>query len=98
MKIKDILKLKNIKSFIEGNSKYFYDNLIGLPDYIKEQVIWRLKQCENDCLIDNKCIYCGCPPKKKAFVNTSCNKGERFPNLMSEEKWNKYKKEHNIHD
>lgn len=96
MNLKDILNSKNIKSFIEGNSKYVYNKFVGLPSYIKEQVAYRLLQCKDDCVPNNKCKYCGCPPKKKAFVHESCNKGVRFPNLMNEKDWNEYKRKHNI--
>ena len=47
MNIKDIFTgdkftIDNIKSFIEGNGKYIYDNLIGLPQHQKEQIAYRL--------------------------------------------------------
>lgn len=97
MNIRDIFNQKNIKNYIEGNFKYFQNKLTnGRPRHEIEQVVWRLSKCENDCLINNKCIYCGCPPKKKAFIKESCNDGERFPDLMNEEDWNKYKLENNI--
>ncbi len=96
MKIKDIFNIHNIGSFIEGNAKYFYDNLIGLPEHIKEQVIWRLSKCEDDCVKTGKCKVCGCPTHKKVFVTESCNNGERFPNMMNKEEWENYKKENNI--
>lgn len=97
MKIKDILNIKNIKSFIEGNAKYHYDQLVGLPDYIKEQHIYRLSQCKEDCVPQGKCIECGCPTEKKIYVNESCNP-DRFSDIMSEEKWIEFKKENKIND
>ena len=96
MKIKDIFNIKNISHFIEGYSKYFYDNLVGLPDYIREQIVYRLFLCKDDCVPNKKCKYCGCNPTKKVFVSTSCNNGERFPDLMNKEDWEKFKEKNNI--
>lgn len=96
MKLKDILNRKNIASFIEGYSKFFYDEIIGLPEHIQEQVIWRLEQCKDDCVVTGKCKNCGCPTKKKVFVNKSCNGGERFPDLQTKEEWEEFKQKNNI--
>jgi hypothetical protein len=90
-KLKDIFNSKNIKSFIEGNSRYFWNKWIGCPPHIKEQVKERLKRCENDCLPNKACIICGCPPHKKAFTIESCNP-DRHPDLMNNEAWEEYKK------
>jgi hypothetical protein len=43
-----------------------------------------------------KCAYCGCKVPGKLYVKKSCNKGERFPDLMSTELWEKFKKNNNI--
>lgn len=91
MKIKDIFDIKNIQSFIEGNGKYIYDNLIGLPQHQKEQVAYRLSICKDDCVVEGKCKYCTCPSEKKIFVNESCNNGERFPDIMNKEEWEEFK-------
>lgn len=94
MKLTDIT-LKNISSFLEGNYKYYKDKFFTYPDYLKEQVIYRLSKCEKDCLKLDECINCGCNPRKKAFVVDSCNP-DRFPDLMDKEDWDKFKKENNI--
>lgn len=96
MKLKEILNSKNIKSYIEGNSKYFYNEFIGLPEYIQEQIAYRLNICKDDCVVNGKCIYCQCPPNKKAFVKESCNNGIRFPNLMNKSDWEKFKRKNKI--
>lgn len=87
---------KNIMSFIEGNVKMLGDRLGSLPEYQREQVIWRSEICKDDCLVEGRCKYCGCSVPGKLYVTTSCNSGERFPNMMVEEEWVKYKKENNI--
>lgn len=96
MELQEIFNLKNVKSFIEGNAKYFYNELIGLPKHTQEEVLWRLSQCNDDCVPAGKCKECGCPPEKKAFVKESCNKGERFPDLRTKEEWEEFKKQNGI--
>ncbi len=91
MQLKDLFNIKNINSFFEGNIKYFYYKIFNKPQHIQEQIQMRLSKCQNDCLIDNKCIKCGCPVNKKVFVEKSCNE-ERFPDLMNNEEWEQYKK------
>jgi len=98
MKIKDILNIKNIAHFIEGNAKFYYDKLIGEPQYLREQRLWRLYKCKDDCVVTGECKECGCPVNKKVFQDESCNNGERFPNIMNNEEWEIYKKENNINE
>lgn len=90
------ITLTNISSFIEGNVKFLLDVFDLYPLYKKEQVLWRLNICKDDCVKNKECEYCGCPPTKKAFVEHSCNNGDRFPDMMDEETWEKYKKENSI--
>lgn len=101
MKLSDIT-LKNIKAFIEGNSKMWYDKLVGLPTHLKEQIQYRASKC-TDCIeIGHKekgpgtCKECGCKIPGKWFVKKSCNKGKRFPDLMENKEWYEYKRKNNI--
>jgi hypothetical protein len=102
MKLKQIFNLKNIKSFIQGNYNYYYDQLVGLHPYIQEQILYRVEQCKYDCMLQNKCRNCGCDVPKKMFVVESCyDENEsgninRFPDLMNEEDWEQYKKDNKI--
>ena len=81
----------NIKAFMEGNSKMLYDNIIGLPTYLKEQLEYRKSKCP-DCLEAGACKYCGCSVPGKFYVKHSCNNGDRFPDLMDEEEWSNFKR------
>ena len=92
MKFSEIT-LKNIASFAEGNAKYYYDRMVGMAPFMQEQVAYRLSKCKDDCLVRGKCVYCGCPPSKKAWVVDSCNKGERFGKLLDKERWEKFKQD-----
>lgn len=90
------ITLTNIASFIEGYTKLGYNKIIGLPKHIQEQVAYRNSKCKDDCIPKGECKHCGCDPIGKHFVNSSCNSGERFPDLMGKEEWEEYKKLNNI--
>lgn len=88
MNLKDIT-FSNIKNYIQGYSRWFLQN--SLPEHTKEQVLFRASQCPEDCARDGKCFYCKCKFPAKLFVDKSCNKGQRLPDLMDSESWDKYK-------
>jgi hypothetical protein len=86
------ITIDKIKSFLEGHWKDIYYKLVDMPEHVREQVYeLRFKACKRDCIKNNKCIYCGCPADLKMLVKKSCNKGERFPDLMNEFEWKTYK-------
>ena len=87
---------KKIFQFIEGNLKLLGDKMHLLPKHEREQVLYRSMVCKNDCVKLGYCKYCGCSIPGKLYVTTSCNNGERFPDLMGEAGWEKYKTENNI--
>lgn len=82
----------NIKKFVEGNYNMLKDGIVGLPKHTKEQVVYRSIVCGQSCFIDNDkhCRNCGCSLPGKWYVKQSCNP-EKFPDLLSEEGWEKYK-------
>ena len=89
--------LTNIKNFLQGYSRLYYDKYVGLPLYQKEQIDYRLNKCKDDCAITKKCIHCGCTFPDRAFTIISCNH-DRFPDILSEDKWKQFKiKNGNIH-
>lgn len=94
--MKPKLNAKNVMNFIEGNFMMLGDKINLLPKHLREQVIWRYKICENDCVKARKCVYCGCSIPGKLYVGKSCNNGERFPDIMSQEEWSRYKISNNI--
>ena len=59
-----------------------------------EQIIFRVFCCKN-CFINKKCNSCKCNPLDKIIEPGSCNK-KAFPNILNKEKWETFKKEHNI--
>lgn len=93
--MKKEITLTNIKSFLEGNGQRVLEELNLQPDHIKEQIAYRRLLCKDDCAVNNACIKCGCDFKGKTSVRESCNP-ERFPDLMSNLEWIKYKEENGI--
>jgi len=87
---------QHIFNFIEGNTRMFTDSLGFQPQHIKEQVAYRLLMCKDDCVKDGYCKHCQCPLPNRAYATDSCNKGERFPDLMKKVEWDKYKEENGI--
>jgi len=94
--MKQKITVKNIKSFLEGNTQRVLEELNLQPEHIQEQIAYRRLLCKDDCAVQNKCIKCGCDFKGKTSVQESCNKGERFPDLMSKLEWDKYKETNDI--
>ena len=94
---------KNIKSFLQGYSRYYYDNIFSLPEHIKQQVAYRLYACKDTCLKRGedghvgRCQVCTCPTIQKAYATASCNL-EKFPDLMDKSSWIKFMEEKNITD
>ena len=88
--------IKKIYQFIEGNMKMVGDQINLLPLYQKEQVLYRLDMCKEDCVPQGRCGYCGCSLPGKLYVKESCNEGKRFPDLMRYEEWKKFKEDNKI--
>jgi hypothetical protein len=97
--VKVCIKMKitpnKIYQFIQGNLKMLGDKLNMLPEHEKEQVLIRASIC-TDCMEKKKCKYCGCSVPGKLYVKQSCNKGERFPDMMDAKAWEQYKIDNNI--
>lgn len=88
--MKHKITLHNIKSFLEGNGQRVLEGLQLQPQHIQEQIAYRRLSCKDDCEVNGECIKCGCDFKGKTSVRESCNP-ERFPDLMSNLEWIKYK-------
>ena len=90
------ITLKNILSYIEGNSQLAMEHLNIQPQHVKEQIAYRRLICKDDCAVTSKCIKCGCDFYGKTSVQESCNDGERFPDLKGRINWEVFKKENKI--
>lgn len=67
-----------------------------LPQYKKEQVLYRASFCKDTCLKEGKCKECSCSVPGKLYSTRSCNEGKLFPNLMSLDDWEEFKIKNNI--
>ena len=91
------ITIKNIKAYIEGNSKMFLSKVGFQAEHLKEQVAYRVLMCKDDCVPQGYCKECGCTLPGKHYVAESCNP-ERFPDLMSAKEWEEFKKQNNINE
>lgn len=86
------INIKNIKNFIEGKTNQVLSSMDLKPESFIEQVNYRKSLCV-ECLSVGKCRYCGCKVPDRLYTNKSCNKGEIFPDIMSDEEWIKFKQD-----
>ena len=84
------INIKNIKNFIEGKTNQVLSSLDLKPDSFIEQVRYRKSLC-TDCLSKGQCKYCGCEVPGRFYTHESCNKGEIFPDIMSDADWEIFK-------
>jgi hypothetical protein len=90
------INFSNIKSFIQGYSRYYFEKIHSLPQHIKEQTAFRIHTCKDTCLKDGGvCQKCGCPTIQKSYANKSCNL-DLFPDMMSSLEWEKFKLDNDI--
>ncbi len=86
------ISITNIKNFIEGNVNQALSSLDLKPDSFMEQVRYRKSIC-TDCMEAGVCNYCGCSVPGRLYTTSTCNKGERFPDIMGDEEWAQFKKD-----
>jgi len=85
-----------IFNYLQGNIRLFSEQYNLLPNHLKEQVRYRASICKESCLQYGKCQKCGCDLPGKLYVTESCNRGEKFPDLMNDVEWEVYKKDNDI--
>lgn len=86
------LTLSNIKGYIQAHFRQALDDLDFLPEHIKEQAQWRLKQIAEkspECLEKDSCVICSCQVSSKVFEDRACE-GNCYPEMMTEVLWNKF--------
>lgn len=97
------ITLDNIRQYIEGNKNKLLAEAGLKEDWYLEQIAYRQLKCQ-DCWIEGHpaygprtCKVCTCRLPGKWYVTQSCNYGARFPDLMNEQDWIKFKEENAIH-
>lgn len=86
---------QNIFNYLEGSLSKVMSDAGVLTQLRDEQAAYRLDICKNDCVTSESCKKCGCALPGRAFVSQSCNV-DRFPDMMNQEDWNKYKIDNGI--
>lgn len=86
---------QNITNFLEGNGRLILQMAGVLTPVVDEQVAYRLLVCKDDCVVSGACKKCGCSLPGRAFATDTCNP-ERFPDILEEDEWNKYKIDNEI--
>ena len=85
------ITLSNIKGFLQGNFRKFIDDnfLITLPDYLHEQIMWRLTMMDEACLKNKQCP-CSCKVPNKQYEDRACE-NHCYPPMMGEKDWTEFK-------
>ena len=89
------ITVENIRGYLQGNLRKFLSTLPnGVPDYIMEQIQYRLSEMDINCLERGYCP-CNCSVPEKQYEDRSCERG-CYPDMMSKEDWERYKISHKI--
>lgn len=83
------ITLSNIKGYIQAHFRQALEDLDFLPEHIKEQAQWRLKQIAEkspECLEKDSCVICSCQVSSKVFEDRACE-GKCYPEMFSKEAW-----------
>ena len=80
----------NIRGFIQGNFRKLVEDLPGIiPDYIYEQIQWRLTIMDENCLRDKQCP-CTCSVPAKQYEDRPCE-NSCYPPMMNKDQWEEFK-------
>ena len=90
---------RNVLAVLQAWKRKVQKNWFGfeLPAYIQEQILWRrfeVKDKSPICWEQGKCVECGCEILGKTMEDRGCSNKENpcYPEMMSKENWEKYKK------
>ena len=86
------INLKNVKAFWQGMCRYYWDKWFpnSFPKHIREQVAYRKKEANEDCVKNGECLECGCKIPHLFYADKSCN-GDCYPVMMKEFEWECHK-------
>lgn len=92
-KLKQLLRgevsLSDVLSFFEGEIRYkFYYSRFKwlLRSHILEQIEYRLKVTNPECMGRGSCIHCGCEIPALQMASKSCE-GNCYPPMISKYEW-----------
>ncbi len=80
----------NIKGFMQGWSRKLLEEFPGfVPDYIYEQIHFRLGIMDEQCIINKECP-CECSVPAKQYEDRPCE-NNCYPPMMKENEWEEFK-------
>ena len=92
------ITLNNIKSFIQGNTRYlieeFGGDFIQLEQHIQEQIIYRKSLANKECIELGVC-KCNCAIPELFYADKQCE-DKCYPLMMNKLIWNNYKQNMNL--
>ena len=94
-----IVKIKLYEYFSINNNNKLSNNDPFLHE--KEQIMWRGEISEKigSCKSNKYCTFCGCETEgegSKYYGWAGCEKEGCYPEMMTRDEWNRFKKENNI--
>jgi hypothetical protein len=96
MKLSNI-NIRNIKAFLQGESRLMLEFFDSLPEHIQEQVRFRIHLVSDkspQCL-EGKCIHCGCSTPDLFYADKTCD-NQCYPEMLNKEQWENFKFKNNI--
>lgn len=96
-----MLEIKNVSKvwdFLQGNVRNAIYNSkfkFMMQDHIQEQIKFRLRVMNPECLKSGSCIECGCTTPALQMANKSCD-GFCYPPMLSKRVWKSFKSGHMI--
>ncbi len=79
---------QKVRDIYSGYTNYLKAN--ELPEYIKEQVLYRMELCK-ECVDKPFCPNCGCVSPVLFFSATKTDALERWGPMVTEVEWEKFK-------
>jgi len=93
VKEKRTIRWIDIKSYFIGMYRYhLYYGIFKflIMKYIREQIDYRIKVMDKECLEKGECKLCGCMTTGLQMANRSCDK-PCYPTMMNRKAWAKFK-------
>jgi len=85
--------IDNIIYYIQGSLRYklFYSKFAFLiPEYIKEQIEYRISIMNPQCYEEGQCVMCGCKTTALQMADKTCDK-PCYPRMMDFSTWTTFK-------
>lgn len=82
--------LKDVRNFFEGTLLHFIDQMVHLPVFQKEMVLYRSLLCW-ECLKKGRCTSCGCATPSMFFSPNKTDSKGRWGAWQTMQNWQEFK-------